>query len=134
MSNTSSSAVVSVNYVRGYMSFKVYFKSGKVYRFAYRVTREGKVFDGATVLDPYSRQIAEIDAVRAEKLYKQYSSLTAVRYDVLANYFRHVGIIKIESRVFYDVEDARAQGLDVITSAAIWSQDGRVRCEESAYL
>lgn len=134
MSNTSSSAVVSVNYVRGYMSFKVYYESGKVYRFAYRITREGKVFDGATVLDPHNREIVEIDAVRGEKLYKRYNSLTAVRYDVLANYFRYVGITKIESRVFYDVEDARAHGLDVITSAVIWSQDGRVRCEESACL
>ena len=124
MSKTSSSAVVSVTCVKAVQILKVW-KSGTVYRFF----RDGKSLEATVYKDGDWAKIRS-----AKHLYELYNGLAACSREVLAGYFAKVGITKVESRIFYDYEDACAKGLDdVLTSITTWQEDGSIHFREYSF-
>lgn len=130
MSNTSSSAVVSVNRALCCEIFKVRYASGKTYRFVHSaLNRDGAIIlEQAIVIGPRGK-VKELSTKTATRAYALYREWAACPYDVAAAYFAKAGIISIESRIFYDDADAAAKGLNCRTAVARWGASGRVSFE-----
>ena len=130
MSNTSSSAVVSVNRVLCCEIFKVHYASGKTYRFVHNaLNRDGAIIlEQAMVLGSHGKT-KNLRTKAAERAYALYCEWVASPREVLAAYFLRAGIVSVESRVFYDDADAAAKGLDCRTAVTRWSASGQVSFE-----